>query len=116
MSQESDIKTLQDDAIILAKAQVARDWNDKAVKWLIGILLSALIGVGSFYGKWINDSIRNNEQSISRVEHREALRDENLDILDSKIDVILHYHGLQYNGPAYKKYELVPNPTQENTH
>lgn len=115
MSDQSDIKELQDNALVLAEAQVARDWNDKAVKWLVGILLTALIGVGSFYGKWLNDSIRHNEESINRVEHREALRDENLDILDSKIDVILHFHGLQYNGPSYKKYELAPEPVQEDS-
>lgn len=98
--------------VAFAKSQVARDWNDKAMKWLVGVLLSALIGVGSFYGKWINDSIHNNDLKMSQVVQREALRDENLDILDSKIDVILHYHGLQYNGPAYKKYELVPDPAK----
>ena len=111
-NNQQDIKDLQDDALLLARAQVARDWNDKAMKWLIGLLLTALIGIGSFYGKWINDSIHSSDSRMLQMTRREALRDENLDILDSKIDVILHYHGLQYNGPAYKKYELVEEPVK----
>lgn len=106
MSNQSDIKDLQNDARVVAEAQAGRDYSDKLLKWVIGLMLSAIIAGGGLYGKWITDSIHEDEKSISRIVQRESLRDENLDILNSKIDIILSHYDLVYNGPEYKHIEL----------
>lgn len=90
----------------LAEAQVGRDFNDKVMKWVIGLLLSVILAGGTLYGKWITDSIHSHDLIITQSIQRESQRDENIDILNSKLDVIMHFYGLQYNGPAFKRVEL----------
>jgi hypothetical protein len=105
-SDQEDIRSLQEDRRLVAEAQVGRDYSDKLLKWIIGLMLSCIIAGGGLYGKWITDSIHQDETSISRIVQRETLRDENLDILNSKIDLILNHSNLEYNGPTYKHIEL----------
>lgn len=106
MNNQSEIKALQNDAIAVAKAQAGRDYSDSLMKWVIGLMLSFIIAGGALYGKWITDSIHNDEQNIANIMHRETLRDENIDILNSKIDLILNHANIEYNGPPYRAVEL----------
>jgi len=109
MGNEQDIRDLQEDRRLAAEAQVGRDYSDKLLKWIIGMMLSLLICGAGLYGKWITDSIHVHDTAIAHINQRETLRDENLDILNSKIDLILNHSNLEYNGPGYKHIES-PDP------
>lgn len=92
----------EDSAKTAAEAEANRAYSDKALKWVVGLMLSVMITGGTLYGNWITESIHTNEDRTAKIIQREILRDQNLDILNSKIDVILNHYNIEYNGPTYK--------------
>ncbi len=75
--------------------------SDSLLKWLIGLILTALVAGGSLYGKWIDDNINRVQDNIAITNLHQIEQRQNLDIVNAKIDILLQANHLQYNGPKY---------------
>lgn len=70
--------------------------------WALTALLSVALAGGGWYAKWINDGMvaNRNDIQVLMVKHIDDMH--NLDIIDAKVNLLLEFNQLKYNGPIYK--------------
>ena len=76
--------------------------------WALTGLLSLALATGGWYAKWINDSFTTTRSDIQSIMLKRLDDQHNLDILNAKVDLILEYNGLKYNGPKFSP--VIPKP------
>ncbi len=86
--------------------------SETLLKWVAGLMLSMLVAGGALYGKWIEDSIVNASREAILATQRVVESNQNLDIINAKVDIILDHDGLTYNGPPYRRLPSKPDQVQ----
>jgi hypothetical protein len=78
---------------------------NETLKWSIGLCISIVIAGATLYAHWINDSVETGQKvanDLVRIQHDTQ---QNLDILNAKVDLILQLNKINYNGPKYRSIE-----------
>ena len=76
---------------------------NKLLMYLVTTLVSLGIAAGGWYGSWINTQLAANKSAIETVMMKHIEEQQNLEILNAKMDLLLHFNKVEYNGPQYTK-------------
>ena len=84
---------------------------------LSGLLLTGLVSLcvsgAGLYANWINGAINDTKAKVEQLTFKALDSDHNLDIVNSKIDILLADRGLTYQGPKFKAQDSLPGSQKQ---
>lgn len=73
-------------------------------RWLGGILITIILTCVGGYASYMGTEVKANSADIVDLKINQAHFDGDLQVLDSKLDLVIDMLGGKYNGPAFHKH------------
>ncbi len=84
---------------------IPQDTLLKAAGWIITALLGMVVGGVTAWASYVHAELARSEALINSAEAHQQHIEQELAVVDAKLELLLGYLGLAYSGPALQKHE-----------
>lgn len=75
--------------------------TSQLVKWLVGGMATVLFAAGGMYASWIGSTFTAQDRKITDATVELLHTEQDLAVVNAKVDLLLRGLGLEYQGPAF---------------